>query len=445
MSTTLEPVVAETPRGLLDAARALAPELGVRALEAERLATMPPDLVETVRRAGLFRLATPRLLGGAELPAAAVVEVVEELSRADGSAGWSVLIGNATAFLAWLEPAVALDLLGGRTDAIGAGVFAPSGRLVPDGEGRFRLSGRWGFSSGCRHADWYVNGAMVFDGDGPRMVPGRGPDWRMAAFPATAGQVVENWDVAGLRGTGSHDVVAHDLPVAAEHLSIPFAEPARHDGPLWRFPFFTLAGTFLAGFPLGVARRALDELATFAPTKVRAPSTAPIAEDADLQVALARAEGGLQSARALVFDTIGSMWTSACAGDVPDVEQRGRFLLATQQAMRAAITASTSRSASAAPARCRRRTRCSGASATSTPPHSTSGSPPRRPSATPSSGWGSSSRRSGSRVDGRRPGHPRRSGTPSSGRCARPGAPGSWRRVVGRPACWPRPAGRGRW
>jgi alkylation response protein AidB-like acyl-CoA dehydrogenase len=118
-----------------------------------------------------------------------------------------------------------------------------------------------------------------------------------------------------------------------------FFEPARHDGPLWRFPFFTLVGTFLVGFPLGVARRALDELAGFAPTKFRPPGPGPIADDGDLQTALTRAEGGLQAARALVFDTIGAMWDSARAGDVPTVEQRARFLLAAQQAMRASIEA----------------------------------------------------------------------------------------------------------
>ena len=161
----------------------------------------------------------------------------------------------------------------------------------------------------------FFNGAMVFDGDAPRTVPGRGPDWRLAVVASGQARVIENWDVSGLRGTGSHD------------------------GPLWRFPFFTFAGTLFAGIPLGIARRALDEFTAFASAKVRPPGPGPITEDGDVQLALTSAEGRLRSARAFVFDALGSLWDTALAGDVPDVRLRGQFLLSTQQAMRASLSA----------------------------------------------------------------------------------------------------------
>ncbi|MEU4519796.1 acyl-CoA dehydrogenase family protein [Amycolatopsis sp. NPDC024027] len=313
----------------MTAARELAPELSARAVEAEQLRTLPRDLVERAREAGLFRLATPRGLGGQELPPATIVETVEELSRADGSAGWTITIGNGSAFLAWLDPAVAADLVAGSPDPIGGGVFAPMGRLTPDGAGKFALAGRWGFCSGSPHTDLFFNGA--FAGGDPR-------DWRLAAVPAAAVRVVENWDVSGLRGTGSHDVEI-DTVVPGELTISPFTNPARHDGPLWRFPFFTVIGTMLAGVPLGIARRALDEFTAFAPAKFRPPGPGPIAEDGDVQLVLTRAEGRLRSARAFVFEALGELWDTACAGDVPDVRERGQFLLATQQAMRASLSA----------------------------------------------------------------------------------------------------------
>ncbi|NBH10014.1 acyl-CoA dehydrogenase family protein [Amycolatopsis sp. SID8362] len=311
------------------AAREIAPELSARAVEAEELKTLPRDLVERARAAGLFRLATPRALGGLELPPAEVVEVVEELCRADGSAGWTIMIGNGSAFLAWLDPAAAADLLAAAPDPIGGGVFAPMGRLTGDGDGKFGLTGRWSFCSGSPHADLFFGGAFA-DGD-PR-------DWRLAFVPAAGVRVLDNWDVTGLRGTGSHDVEI-DAVVRAEHTASPFTNPARHDGPQWRFPFFTLVGTMMAGVPLGIARRALDEFTTFAPAKFRPPGPGPIAEDGDVQIALTRAEGRLRSARAFVFDALGDLWETACAGDVPDTARRGQFLLATQQAMQAALSA----------------------------------------------------------------------------------------------------------
>ena len=177
---SIGPATVESGQSAIAAATALAAELSARAGEGERLRTMPADIVARLRDTGMFGLATPRSLGGAELPAAEIVDVVEEVSRADGSAGWTVLIGNSTAFLAWLDPAVAESLLIGQSAPVGAAVFAPTGRLVPAGNDRFRLAGQWSFSSGCAHADLFMGGALVMDADGPRRVPGRGPDWRFA-------------------------------------------------------------------------------------------------------------------------------------------------------------------------------------------------------------------------------------------------------------------------
>ncbi len=338
-STAIAPTVGVTRASqAFAAAHDLAPDLSARALVNERLGTLAPDLVARARAGGLFGLVTPRALGGLELDPAEAITALEELCRADGSAGWSILIGNSSAFCAWLDPLVATDLLGDAFDGPVASVFAPTGRLQPSDDA-LCLDGRWSFASGSVHAEWFINGAFVMDGPGPRLLADRGPDWRLAVLPAGDVRVVPNWEVAGLRGTGSHDVIVDGLRVAEEHTISPFFEPARHDGPLWRFPFFTLAGTLLVSFPLGVARRALDEFATAAATKTRPGSFTSIAEADDIQLALAHAEGGVQSARAMVFDVLGEMWETACSGDVPDVDQRARFMLATGQAMRAAIAA----------------------------------------------------------------------------------------------------------
>lgn len=332
--------VATTAEAALASARLLAPELDARAREGEDLGTMPADLVDRIRTAGLFRMIQPRALGGMELPPADLIEVIATLAHADGSSGWTTLIGTGgTAFAAWLDPTVALDLFGPAADVTTATVFAPAGRATPSGPGRLTVSGRWPFASGCRHAEWFLNGVFVFDGDSPRMLPGRGPDWRLAFIPRSDAKVVDGWDVVGLRGTGSNDVAAQGVTVAEDHLISPFFEPARQDGPLWRLPFFTLAGMALVGFPLGVARRALDELVALAPTKTRAGSTEPLDSDPAVQVDLARAEAGLRAAHAYVLETVGAIWDTACQGDVPSVDQRANFQLAAQQAMRAGIAA----------------------------------------------------------------------------------------------------------
>ncbi|KLO43355.1 hypothetical protein ABW17_09825 [Mycobacterium nebraskense] len=323
-----------------DVARALAPEITRRANESEALGTLPLDLVERLRAAGIFRALQPRSLGGFEVAPVEFIHMIEELARADGSAGWIAAIGaGAPAFTAWLEPTDATALFGSDADFLAATVFAPTGRAVPDGHGRFTVDGRWPFASGCRHAEWILAGMFVFDGfDGqaPRMIPEQGPDWRLAFFPRAGAEIVDNWDVLGLRATGSNDLVARGLHVAEEHTISPFFASARQDGPLWRLAFFTLVGVALVGVPLGIARRALDEFTDLATTKVRAGTFEPLAADPAAQVEFASAEAGLRSARAFVLDEASALWETARAGDPPSLAQRAGFQLAAQQAMRAA-------------------------------------------------------------------------------------------------------------
>ena len=231
----------------------------------------PPTWCGQAKAGGLFRLNLPRSLGGLELDPATTAEIFEEISRADGSAGWTIVIGNSTAFFAWLDPAVAKELIGDDADFVSTSMWAPLGRAAPDGSGRFTVSGRWPFNSGCPHAAWLQVGVMVTGAGPPR--PGGAPDWRFAFVPARSAVIEDTWDAMGLRGTGSHHLSLAGVQVPAGHLAAPFFEPARHDGPLWRIPLVTLAAMFLAAVPLGVARRALDEFAAIATSKVRGPAT----------------------------------------------------------------------------------------------------------------------------------------------------------------------------
>lgn len=326
-----------TGMSLLESAKALAPELAERANEGEAERTMPPDLVEKVRAAGLFHLAMPSGLGGPPHDPATIIGVVEEVSRADGSAGWTTMIGNTTSFLAWLEPGVAKEMLAERTDATAAGTFAPSGQAVPNGDGSFTVSGRWPFASGSPHAEWFVNGVLVMDGDKPRMLGGGRPDWRFAWMPASDVQVLDNWRAAGLRGTGSHDTVAHGVRVPEERTHAPMFEPSPAPDPLFRLPFFTFLMVLMSGFPLGVARRALDELVELAQRKSRRFDGSALRDDEVVQVEVARLDGTLAAARSYVLVSAGDLWNTVQAGEPVGVIQRAAMGSAVQHAVRSGL------------------------------------------------------------------------------------------------------------
>jgi alkylation response protein AidB-like acyl-CoA dehydrogenase len=317
------------------AAHSLADEISASAREGEELRRMPDDLVSRLLTAGLFHLGVPAALGGAECEPSTIIDVVEEVSRADGSAGWNVFVGQATMFIAWLDPAVAKQMAAENPGFLVSSAFPPMGTARPDGDGLV-IDGRWSFCSGCSHADWFMQGVMMMEGDAPRVVPPGRPDWRFAFIPAKEAEIIDTWHVAGLRGSGSHDIAAAGARVSYGHTIMPFYEPAQFDGPLYRLPFPTVLCATISGFPLGVARRALDEFIALAHSKSHAPPSPPMAEDGHVQLEVARAEASLRAARAYVDDAIGDAWETVHRGSDVTIDQRANAVMATLHAARTA-------------------------------------------------------------------------------------------------------------
>jgi alkylation response protein AidB-like acyl-CoA dehydrogenase len=309
---------------VLDRARELAPFVSERALDAEDGRTLPADVVAR--------------LGGLEAEPATIVRVVEEMSRADGSTGWSVLIGQSSGFLAWLDQGAAAEIVARTPLPLVAGSMTPAGAATPvpaDAEspgGGWRLSGRWPFNSGCPHAEWLI-GAFP---DAPAG-PGAPPTIRFAVFPSAAATIHENWRAMGLRGTGSHDVEVRDVLVSRRYTMAPFSEPARHDGPLYRLPFLSFLVVMMAGFPLGVGRRALDEFAALLRRKTKPGSDVPLADDPVMRSRLLRAETALRAARAHVYECVESVWSQTMTAGEPSPDARADLIAAVQHALRTAV------------------------------------------------------------------------------------------------------------
>jgi alkylation response protein AidB-like acyl-CoA dehydrogenase len=329
---------APTGAQLLATIRRYAAEIDERAMEADAARAVPADLMDRLGDEGFFRMLLPRSLGGLELHPQQVIDIVEEASRADGSTGWTMLIAASPLFFAWLDPAVAASMIGTDGDVTASAMFAPMGRAVPDGNGGYVVDGRWSFNSSCVHADWHALGVMVMDGDAPRRRADGRPDWRFAFMRHESVELIETWDAGGLHATASHDLVATGVCVPEEHLAMPMFDAARHDGPRWRMSFWALL-SFMGGFPLGVARRALDELAAMAATKSRGGPGPTLAEDAYVQRMYGQAEASVHAARALLRQAVTDVWETAVVGEAPDPECEAVLGLAMQQCMRAAVEA----------------------------------------------------------------------------------------------------------
>src|SRR5438445_3913446 len=154
----------------IDAAAALAPLVQASVEESERSRRLPIPVVEAMAQSGLFRLWIPRSLGGEEADPMTLVRVVEEISRADGAAGWCMAIGAGYgAFGGYLQREAALEIYGSDPLVRAAGGLRPSGNAMAVDRG-YRVTGRLPLGSGCQHSAWIVGACRLLDGDQPRII-----------------------------------------------------------------------------------------------------------------------------------------------------------------------------------------------------------------------------------------------------------------------------------
>lgn len=327
--------VAPTADALRAHARALAARIADEASAIEQQRRMPPALVAELARAGLFRMLVPRELGGLEVDVTTMLDVLEEVARADGSAGWVTMIGATTGVIgAYLPDAAAREIFA-DPDVVTGGVFHPRGRAVVTDAG-YRVSGRWPLASGCQHCGWLLGGCILFADGKPKLRDGGAPEARMVIFPASEVRIIDTWNVSGMRGTGSHDIAVEDVFVPRERSVWFSTDVPQRGGTLYAFPVFGLLSLGIAAVALGIARGALDDVAALAGTKVATGSRRPLAERAAIQATFAHATAQLDGARALARQTVREVWDAAASGASVTLEQRARLRLAATNAVREA-------------------------------------------------------------------------------------------------------------
>jgi alkylation response protein AidB-like acyl-CoA dehydrogenase len=213
-----------------------------------------------------------------------------------------------------------------------AGLLQPAGRAerVPGG---FRVSGRWGFGSGCTHADVIVGGCLVTENGAPVMHPNGLPTWRVMMAPASSWNIHDTWYTTGLAGSGSNDYTTEDLFVPEEH-SFSLAERARRSEPLYQFNGMFFSN--MDGVPLGLARRAIDTVRALVEHKVVVPEFVPMKKLARVRAALARAEMWLGAARAYSYDALDRVWEELKTRGALARETRLALALSHQHAFRTA-------------------------------------------------------------------------------------------------------------
>ncbi|MEK4031555.1 acyl-CoA dehydrogenase family protein [Methylocystis sp. IM3] len=324
---------------ILDAVRQIEPVIRENAAAAERDRRLSAPAAAAMREAGLYQLWRPKALGGLEVDPLTAFRVIEELGRIDSAASWNLQVSIAhDLFGPWFGDAAAREISGG--DAVAVGGQQPARQAVPV-EGGYLLSGRTPFVSGAHQATVYLGYANIFENGELRRGADGAPETLLVACPAKDAEIIDNWNVIGMRGTGSHDVEMKDAFIPA-HWAVPWAPLQKpgsaYGGPLYRLTVWPAIAA-LTPPALGIARAAIDEAIELIKAKTPAFGAKTLKVHGLAQSQLARAEAKLSGGRAFFYQTFEEAYAEAVAGCPIDIELKAKMQLAMTHAMLEAAAA----------------------------------------------------------------------------------------------------------
>lgn len=309
-------------------ARRVAPELAIADSEANRLRRLPDHSWKQLMECGILRSLQPARFGGGEVSLLEFIDAVMELSKAAPSAGWvAAVIGVHPWQLALFPDRAQQEMWAEDPERMHSSSYNPTGKAERV-EGGYKLWGRWSFSTGCDHCRGVNLGAIVrSEGEKPAM-----PEYRSFVLHPDQYRIEDNWFVAGLKGTGSKDIVVEETFVP-EHrsqshvdyaLGVPLPGQQVNPGPLYRLPWSVVFNIALAASSLGSAQGFVECWTGEAKSRAIPPGIR-LADDPLTQRRLADATWTLDAAVTVMRSDAAALWDMAVSGRTPTMAERGKF------------------------------------------------------------------------------------------------------------------------
>jgi indole-3-acetate monooxygenase len=308
----------------LSKARSLRSLIERNASECERLGRLTDESARALCESGLLGLLMPRDLGGIEADPGLFIDVIEELSYADGSFGWVTMATTFTIMgaAAWLGPVAVAAMFKGENGFAAAGQIALNGTAERVAEG-YRISGQFHFGSGSQLSSWFLGAFALHQGGEPVQNPSGSPEILWAFGPRRMVEIDPlSWDVMGLRGTASHD--------------FRFLDQVVHEDFVLSLPLKRLRGGAAldigvsmghVSFSLGVGTRILDELRDLAKSK-RREGRVTLIDQPNFKRDFGMMRGEMEAARAYVRSAFAEWHRDAQANGTASLETRARARLA---------------------------------------------------------------------------------------------------------------------
>jgi 3-hydroxy-9,10-secoandrosta-1,3,5(10)-triene-9,17-dione monooxygenase len=313
--------IAPEPADLVVRARALIPVLAQRSLEQKQRRGILLETIAEMQAAGFFRVLQPRRWGGYEMDLGTFYDIEMTLAEGDMSSGWTYgVLGVVSWFLGVMDDRAAQEVWGHDTTTLICSSTMPAGKATAV-DGGFRLAGYWRYASGCEHCGWALLGGMVHVDSTP-------PDWRFFLVPRRDYQTVDTWQVAGLQGTGSIDVILDDVFVPAyrtqrlqDNFLLRGAGQALNTSSLYRLPFgqIFVRGVSTAG--IGALQAMLAALIDFSRDRV-SRAGGRLAENPFVQLLCAETAAAIDEMRTTLHRNFATLHDYARRSETPPLELR---------------------------------------------------------------------------------------------------------------------------
>ena len=313
------------PAEIIARARAMIPTLAKRSFEGRRQRRIPDETIADMQHAGFFRVLQPRRWGGYEMDLGTFYDIQLALAEGDMSTAWIYGVSGVHPwFMALLDDRAAQEVWGRDTSTLICSSLMPAGKAVAT-TGGFRLSGRWKYASCCDHCDWALLGAMVTsDGGGL-------PEGRIFLLPRTEYETVDTWQVSGLQGTGSWDVVVDDVFVPAyrsqgmlDNFLLKGPGQAQNTSSLYRLPFGQIFVRGISTSALGALQGMLNALMDYGKTRVtRAGGRS--AENPFVQLLCAETAAAIDEMKDILHRNFRNLHAYARRGETPPLAERLQY------------------------------------------------------------------------------------------------------------------------
>ena len=305
-----------TPLERVESLRSVIIDGGDRAQEMRRL---PDDCVDVLVDAGMFRFTLPLELGGEDATSIDTIEVLEAISTIDASVGWNVMLGSEINAMAagGMDKALAKEIYLDNPRVImcgGGGTGSIPATAVRQPDGGFLVTGESTFLSGCWNSQWCLVPAPEVE-EGQDFTQADPRTTRMRFMHRSEWEILDRWDVAGLRGSGSHTVKTERSRVLPEHADVDlFVTPPHFDNPVFRIPVPLRLSYNKVAIALGIARGALDAFVELAHNKVPMLSPSKLKDRPIAQIRIAEFEGKYRAARAYVMEAMSEVEDELAGG-----------------------------------------------------------------------------------------------------------------------------------